>query len=217
MELDRDKINIYYYEKYWMKELEKKVWLNLGSGNLLIPSSDTVHCINIDWADDVPYAGETVIKHDLRDGLPKFIQPDSVDFINMSQFFEHLNLPDELRLLEDCHRVLKKDGNGTMRITVPDGPYLIGTWEDQGMDDFVGVQPEIYTRFKDPFIKLSLMLFGSLHQHGDSGHKMMWSGAGLEEVLRNTGFRDIIEDTGFNPRFDAPVAENHQLAVECGI
>jgi len=216
MELDRDKINIYYYEKYWMKELEKKIWLNLGSGNLLIPSSDTVHCINIDWADDVRYAGDTVIKHDLRYGLPKFIQPDSVDFINMSQFFEHLNLYDELRLLEDCHRVLRKDGYGKMRISVPDAGLLSVKYDAGQMDEFAGVQPEIYTRFQNQSIKLSLLLFGSLDKHGESGHKMMWTIGGMIEILQKTNFKNI-EPVPFNPRFDAPIAENHQLAVECGI
>lgn len=199
-----------------MKDLEKKIWLNLGSGNLVIPSTSEVHCINIDWADDTPYAGDTVIKHDLRDGLPKFIQEDSVEFINMSQFFEHLNLTDELNLLNDCYRVLKKKGpdKGKMRISVPDAEFLIGEWEDGNMDHFAGVQPDIYTQFKAQSIKLSLMLFGSLHLHGESGHKMMWMYEGLREILSSVGFKKIEKDK-HNQSFDAPVAENHELIVVC--
>src|SRR4051812_9994380 len=199
-----------------MKGLEKRLWLNLGSGNLLIPSSETVHCINIDWADDVPYACDTVIKHDLRDGLPKFNQSDSVDFINMSQFFEHLNLYDEIKLLEDCHRVLKKNGEGKLRISVPDAGLLSVKYEAKQMNEFAGVQPAIYSQFQNQSIKLSLLLFGSLDKHGESGHKMMWTIGGMIEVLQKTHFENI-EPVPFNSSFDAPVAENHQLAVECGI
>ena len=131
----------------------------------------------------------------------------------MSQFFEHLNLYDGVRLLDDCYRVLRTGGK--MRISVPDAWLLIDTALSGNMDKFRSSQPEIYSQIYNQMTKLSLLLFGSLHEHGDSGHKMMWTPAGLREILLEHGFKDMIT-LEFNPRFDAPVAENHQFAMECG-
>lgn len=192
----------------------KSICLNLGSGSLIRTTNELEEWYNLDWADDVcKMYPQHIIKHDLKTGLPGFLrQPDSVSFINMSQFLEHLNLTKAISLLKECFIVLKP-GEGRIRISVPDAGLLYDRYLDDRMDEFVGVQPEIYKEMNHPMIRLALMLFGSLDGDGSSGHKMMYTHGSLKYLLEYVGFTDIVYES-HNPLFDAPVAENHQLCLE---
>lgn len=194
----------------------KSTCINLGCGLKLMQGNEIEEWFNIDWADDLEglYTPRgAIFKHDLRDGLPGFLsRPDSISFINMSQFFEHLNLTDGIKLLKQCHEVMIKN-NSRIRISVPDAGLLLDRYEQERMDEFCDVQPEIYTEMNQPFIRLALMLFGSLDKDGSSGHKMMYSFTSLKYLLEHCGFKDICYEQ-FNERYDTSVARNHQLVVE---
>ena len=62
-------------------------------------------------------------------------------------------------------------------------------------------------------MKYSLLLFGSLHENGVSGHRMCYNLESLSELLESVGFKDI-KRVKHDSRYDAPVAENHELVVE---
>ena len=68
-------------------------------------------------------------------------------------------------------------------------------------------------RYQSQMMKFSLILFGSLHEDGESGHKMCYDYNSLKELLSSIGFAKI-KRVGFDNRYDAEVGENHQLAVE---
>lgn len=192
----------------------KDICVNLGSGNLIIPSNALEEWYNLDWADDIiKMHSDQVIKHDLRYGLPHFLQhPDSVTFINMTQFLEHLNLTYAIYLLEQCRISLIKN-KGRIRISVPDAGLLYDRYLDDKMDEFIEVQPPIYREFDNPMIRLALMLFGSLDKEGNSGHKMMYTHGSLKYLLEHCGFKDVVYEA-FNDQYDAPIAKNHQLCLE---
>lgn len=185
--------------------------LNLGCGPIPIKGF-----INIDgdqlYAEYCAKIDASFIFYDLREGLPKFIIEDSVDFINASQFLEHLNYTDGLRLLGDCFRVLKKQGEGRIRISVPDAELLINSYLQGAMGEFAGVQPKVYAYARSQMLKLGMILFGSLHEHGDSGHKMCYDFYALEEMLKGVGFKDIKRGV-HDASLDAEVAENHEVIV----
>ena len=192
----------------------KDICLNLGSGNIIIKSNALEEWYNFDWADDVctMYPND-IIRHDLKLGLPSFVKHhDSITFINMSQFLEHLNLTYAVSLLKECHTALIKN-KGRIRISIPDAGLLYDRYLDDKMDEFFDVQPPIYKEFNNPMIRLALMLFGSLDKDGSSGHKMMYTHGSLKYLLEYCGFTDVVYEV-FNDQYDAPVAKNHQLCLE---
>ena len=65
-------------------------------------------------------------------------------------------------------------------------------------------------------LKFGLILFGTMFEHGDRGHKQAYDFEALKELLEKVGFINIIR-SDFNDKYDSPAARNHQLAVEATI
>lgn len=82
-------------------------YVNLGCGRRYHPS-----WINI----DVVPAGDEVIAHDLRQGIP--LEDNSCDVIYHSHVLEHLRRAEAFEFLRDCCRVLKP--GGILRVAIPD-------------------------------------------------------------------------------------------------
>lgn len=190
---------------------EKKIALNLGCGSLCIGEYNGMHFVNVDldpkYAD---YAKDSeFMQHDIRNGL--LFPENSIEFINMSEVLEHLNLRDGIALLVECYRVLKPGKK--VRISLPDADLLIESYLDSQMDKFAIDQPDLYKQVNSQMLKFGMILFGSLHEHGDTGHKMAYNIGALHEILFNIGFRNV-EKSEFHPVYDTERARSHQLAVE---
>jgi predicted SAM-dependent methyltransferase len=190
-----------------------RLGLNLGCGDRPIAVYEGIDFLNLDVEHNCRKAAEAAgarfAVHDLtKHRLPA--DDATVSFINVAQVFEHLNLVDALRLLPDCWRVLKP--LGLIRISVPDAAVLLRTHAKGKMDEFAATQPPVFSQVKSQTTKLGLVLFGSLHEHGETGHRQCYDEEGLREVLEMTWFEDV-HRVPFDPTFDAPVAEEYQLAV----
>ncbi len=83
--------------------------LNLGCGNRFVESDEWV---NIDFISNSRY----VVEHDLSKGIP--FQSEEFDFIYHSHILEHFSKEKGEEFIEECYRVLKK--NGLIRIAIPD-------------------------------------------------------------------------------------------------
>ena len=112
----------------------------------MLKGVDGVHFINIDHDKMYQeYADKQGAKFELMDlskGLPMdYIAQDGdpLQFINISQFLEHLNLPDAITLLDDCYRYM--DHGAKIRISVPDTELLLFHLKTNQMDKFDKVQP----------------------------------------------------------------------------
>lgn len=81
--------------------------LNLGCGN-----SYHKDWINIDFVSN----SELVLQHNLLEGIPLY--DNEVDIVYHSHILEHFSKVDGFHFMEECFRVLKK--NGIIRIAVPD-------------------------------------------------------------------------------------------------
>jgi SAM-dependent methyltransferase len=82
-------------------------FLNLGCGERFHP----------DWVNlDLHLAGPAVRRWDLRDELP--FADGFFDVVYHSHVLEHFHRAEGLRLLKQCHRVLRS--GGTIRVAVPD-------------------------------------------------------------------------------------------------
>ena len=192
-----------------------KLGLNLGCGQRLVTDHDGIHFINIDIIipTDYRYAVEKnaeIMVYDIRTGLHQ-TEDNSISFINMSQVFEHFNLAAGNNLLIECYRVLKS--RAKIRISVPDAKLLIEKYLNSQMDEFVDVQPPIYKKVKSQMLKFGLILFGTMFEHGNRGHKQAYDFEALKELLEKVGFINITR-SDFNDKYDSPTARNHQLAVE---
>lgn len=191
--------------------------LNLGCGPIMLKEVDGVEFINIDH--DIQYqeyAGKEHAKflcYDLTEGLPPETAIEHpIPFVNMSQFLEHLNLPDAVNLLHYCYELM---GSGaTIRISVPDFELLLFHLRTNNMQKFEDQQPkQWYNKYESQTMKFALLLFGSLHEDGESGHKMCYDFQSMKELLEKVGFAKV-KRVKFDSRYDAEVGENHQLCVE---
>lgn len=194
--------------------MAKNVGLNIGCGPLIVDETNDIKFINIDM--DPQYATfaeqkkAIFLQHDVRDGLP--FEEKSVYFINISQTFEHFDYYQAFELLAECKKVMKE--GGVIRISCPNAKLLIDSYLEGMMDNFNNVQPPIYTETKSQMSKLMMLLFGALARQKDyTGHRMGYDFQGLEEILQKSGFRTV-QRMDFDEILDAPVARNHQLAVQ---
>lgn len=214
------------------------VGLNLGCGPIFLGVIDGVRFLNIDNDElylkmaretEKPESKEiySFALYDLKEGLPKPILDtlkNKLAFINISQFLEHLNLSCSIRLLRHCYEYLDSFDNdlmfntglkkGVIRISVPDTELLIHLFRTNQMDKVNKSQPpEWYNRFNSQMMKFSMILFGSMHETGESGHKMCYNFESLKELLESIGFRNV-KRVPYDKRYDAEIAESHQLCVE---
>lgn len=201
--------------------------LNLGCGPLLFDVIDGIQFINIDNDSRyIEYAKDEkkiFHLHDLSQGLPSawlehgmptIYKQRNVLFVNMSQFFEHVNLRAAERILTDCYNIL--EDNSTIRISIPDAELLIAYMKAGNMDAFASSQPnEWFGRYKSQMMKFALLLFGSLHEEDNRyfGHQMCYSFESLKELLEQHGFTNV-RRVGHNPSYDAEIAESHEIVVE---
>lgn len=192
--------------------------LNLGCGPIMLKDIDGVHFINIDhdkmYQEYADKEGAEFLKWDLNIGLPDYIMESdrTCDFINLSQFLEHLNLPSAERLLYECKSAMNHGGK--IRVSVPDLELLLFHLKTNKMDKFKDQQPkQWYMKYESQTMKFALLLFGSLHKDGESGHKMCYDFDSLKELLERVGFARI-KRVEYDKRYDAEVGENHQLCVE---
>lgn len=181
--------------------------VQLGCGSQIKPG-----WINIDLVEKpANLNGHTqFIRHDLRLGLP--LDDNSASIIYSSHFFEHLEYKHSIRLLADCHRVLRPEG--VFRISLPDlkssfRAYLNSDATHFDLLDLNGVLPEVEPGTETLVDHLN---FG-LYQHGD--HKCLYDEEKIMTVLRRLGYRSVVQSS-FKPEIDPndPVRLRHSFYVE---
>ena len=127
---------------------------------------------NLDWDD-------TIYIHDLTKRFPWINASASV--VYSSHTLEHLSKEEGRRFLEECHRVLKKDG--LIRIVVPDlrydvNEYLTGKTQ---ADDFIEKLGVLYSVNSG----ITKKLLAPFYQFP---HKCMYDAQRLTEILNEIGF-----------------------------
>lgn len=146
--------------------------------------------------------------HDVRKGLP--FPDDSVDYIYVGQFIEHINpLYEVPQFLTECRRVLKP--GGVARISTPDLDILLASYNSGDMMEFAIEQPQPYQDAKSKSLRLAYLMFGSLGPHSTAenyeGHMMVYNKESMTEILEAAGFRKV----AFYPPGESP----HAAFREC--
>ncbi len=167
--------------------------LNLGCGPQVVPG-----WCNVDYSlgsrlMQIPFFGKLVRKLKLfnldwdeniyiHDLTKKFPWTDaSASVVYSSHTLEHLSKDEGRRFLEECYRVLKKDG--VIRIVVPDlrydvNEYLAGKTQ---ADDFVEKLDVLYKTNSGTIKKL-------LAPYYQFPHKCMYDNQRLIQILNEIGF-----------------------------
>jgi predicted SAM-dependent methyltransferase len=138
------------------------------------------------------------ISHDLRSGvLP--LDDESCEFIYSSHFFEHLEYNDGVRLMRDCHRVLRL--SGTFRAALPDFEKLFRAYIDRNEEHFnlyniLDVYPDRPPETITMCDHINLGVY-------EFGHKCIYDEEKACRLLRHLGFASA-EITPFREGIDPP-------------
>lgn len=125
---------------------------------------------------DANFQRQTDYLLDVRAGLPF---PDcSMEFIYSCHMLEHLHVTEAIRLLKECHRVLKAEGY--MRLTLPDFEFV---FRILGGDE----ESSFPRHFRSKHGQAINFLFC------DGQHKYGFSKEVVEELALELGFSRVVE------------------------
>lgn len=118
-----------------------------------------------------------IIHHDIRKGLP--FENNSVDYIYTSHFLEHVKKNEAIRIMEECHRILKPQG--WIRIVVPDFKLLANKYikNELSIEDFL----------KALGMDSGKLLFKFFYSK--DRHKWMYDFQSLNHLLTTCGLKNI--------------------------
>lgn len=120
--------------------------------------------------------------------------PDgSISMIYSSHVLEHFVYRDLLRLLHDCHRVLKKDG--IFSVCVPNGRIYIEGYLNpaQFNRDYLNYEPAVYSDKRMDIVNFIA--------HLDGEHRHIFDEENLIHILEIAGFKSA-KERDFDPEID---------------
>ena len=120
-----------------------------------------------------------IIRHDVRKGLP--FEDNSVDYIYTSHFLEHVNKDEAIKIIMECHRILRP--LGWIRIVAPDLKLLANKYikNELKIEDLLG-----YLGMRRSERKLFNFLYSKDH------HKWIYDFQSLAHLLKTCGFEIIV-------------------------
>jgi predicted SAM-dependent methyltransferase len=168
---------------------------HLGCGVILIDGFLNIDADGPAFSNDVemgvPYevGGDPpgyFLKYDLSRGIPA--SDNSLEVIYHSHFIEHLKDQEGRRFLEECHRCL--DPLGVMRIALPDF-RLWATNYLANKQEFFAWYRKVYLGDDAQRYNTNASVFaGMLYNYG---HSMAYDFETLSALLRNVGFKNVVE------------------------
>lgn len=158
---------------------------------------------------DLPPAGPGVVGYDLRVGLP--MATGSVEIVYSSHFFEHLDYGDALRLIDDCHRVLRP--GGTFRACLPDFTRAFERYV-AGDDAYFDLLPQqsAHPLLTEGTATRIDWINRAVFENG--AHQYCWDAEKMILVLGLAGFRDARETEVSDLDPHDPQRERYSFYVE---
>jgi predicted SAM-dependent methyltransferase len=165
------------------------IHLHLGSGTLPKPG-----WVNIDLV------GQPAdLYWDLRVPLP--LAPSTVQAIFHEHLLEHLFLGDGIKVLHECHRLLKP--GGVLRLGVPDAEAYVKGYLEEGNDFLKRVRVHGPTKL--------LAMQRIFYEHG---HRTMYDFETLRLLLEYVGFRQVERSTFRGSRYLKPCPDSIERREE---
>ena len=158
---------------------------------------------------DLPPVGPEAVGYDLRCGLP--MAPGSVAIVYSSHFLEHLDYGDALRLIDDCHRVLRP--GGTFRACLPDFTRAFERYL-AGDDDYFEFMPQrsAHPRLTEETATRIDWINRAVHENGT--HHYCWDAEKLILILGRAGFHNAHETEMSDLDPHDPMRERYSFYVE---
>jgi len=126
----------------------------------------------------------------------------TVDAVVSSHMIDHLDLRAGRRFLEECWRVLKP--GAPIRLAAEDLAVFFRKYGDGTIDDFAYFQPVEFAEYESAGIKAGMVMCGALgNRDWYSGHRQLYDGPGLCEMLEKVGFVGVRarRDDEYSPQF----------------
>ncbi len=177
---------------YLIKE-RKTIYLEIGAGN----KKGKNEWITLDLA---PHCD---IFWDLNRGLP--FPDESICKIYSSHVFEHFTFKEGQKLLDECLRVLVKDG--IFSICVPNAKIYIDAYLNSTcLDDrFFGCKPAYNNTSRIDYVNYMAYMVGN--------HKYMYDEENLILILKRKGFRNV-RLRNFDPSLDLKGRDYESIYAE---
>jgi predicted SAM-dependent methyltransferase len=191
---------------------EGELKVHLGCGADVRPGWVNIDFGLIPWlgANSVRHHGVTVIRHDLRKGLP--LRSGGCALIYSSHFLEHLEYRHGLNLIADCYRVLRP--GGVFRAALPNfkgafEAYLGGNSAYMDLIDICAVNPGLE---RDTTSLVDHINYG-VYQNGE--HKCIYDEEKMHLILCKAGFSSV-STTSYDPDIDPsdPIRRRYSFYVE---
>lgn len=147
-------------------------WINVDNLYSVLTNPEEPALLNLKEEDNY-------INCDLKDGIT--LDDNYADGVLMNHFLEHLNCQECLKLLRECHRILKPEG--VIRISVPDAKKFY----EMSLAEKLGQRVNWGQRCPHPemtFMEWALFFFE---------HKQVLGYFGVACMLLQVGFNDIHE------------------------
>jgi predicted SAM-dependent methyltransferase len=117
----------------------------------------------------------------------------SFNYIFSEHLIEHLDLQGQIRMLQECLRILKPGGK--IRIATPDLDFLMSVYKNQSADmqEYIDWAAETYLKEHIPFLGNSVKtdVFIINNYFHSWGHQFLHNKNSLYGLLEKTGFRNI--------------------------
>ena len=134
--------------------------------------------------------------------LPLPFPDESVCKIYSSHLLEHFFYRDLVRLLADCHRVLKR--GGSFSVCVPDASIYVRAYMNSKAPGVVQWEPAVIPDSDCKMDWLNYIAYMNGH------HRYMFDTENLLRVLRNAGFSDV-QSRNFDPALDMAEREDESI------
>jgi len=148
--------------------------------------------VNIDIIDLTEFSKRqaySFIQHDIRKGIP--YDDNKVSFIVTNHTIEHITREEGRKFLEECYRVLQKDG--MLRISTPDTQLITKKYLDGKIMEHKYMNVGVEQAHDDAEAYYNLLL---------AGHYTIYDGDSLCKILKEIGFKNVKATTPFVYRSD---------------
>lgn len=120
------------------------------------------------------------VNHCLPEQLP--FEFDSIDGILASHIIEHFDIHDAVKIMADCHRVLRP--GGILVVSVPDAKYFLSVYDRDKVENAVELFGEpIHDKWQPNFFSYALF---------HTQHKQVLAQSSLRCLFLKAGFQSIL-------------------------
>lgn len=141
------------------------------------------------------------INHKVTPGVPLPFEDNELDGILASHFFEHWDAQEGLKIMQDCHRILKP--GGVLLVSVPDASYFRRVYPEDRNENW----PRLF-EVTDPANTIPTWFEAALWF---DQHKAILTEDSLWSYLTRAGFFIVSSNVDYTCFYDAAIEEMSKI------